>query len=77
MADLNQLQKPSRKGEPPTLASSANNLVKLPASGSNVPLQLKISPDVRRDFKSYALARDLDANELFVQVWDYYKQHHG
>ena len=77
MADLNQLQKPSRKGDPPTLASSANNLAKLPQAGTNVPLQLKISPDVRRDFKSYALARDMDANELFGQVWDYYKASHG
>lgn len=77
MADLQQLQKPSRKGEPPTLTSSANNLTKPSPTGSNVPLQLKISPEVRRDFKGYALARDMDANELFGQVWEYYKAHHG
>ena len=77
MADLKQLQKPSRKGEPPTMASSANNLSKPAQTGSNVPLQLKIAPDVRRDFKGYALARDMDANELFVQVWEYYKENHG
>ena len=77
MADLNQLQKPSRKGEPPTPVSSPNNLSKPAATGANVALQLKISPDVRRDFKGYALARDMDASELFVQVWDYYKEHQG
>jgi hypothetical protein len=77
MADLKQLQKPSRKGEPPTLASSANNLSKPAPAGSKVPLQLKISPDVRRDFKGYALARDMDASELFVQVWAFYKENHG
>ena len=77
MADLKQLQKPPRKGDPPTLASSASNLAKPPSSGSNVPLQLKLSPAMRRDFKSYAVARDLDANELFAQVWAFYKQQHG
>ena len=77
MADLRQLQKPSRKGEPPTPTSSANNLSKAATTGGNVPLQLKIAPEVRRDFKGYALARDMDASELFVRVWDYYKENQG
>ena len=77
MADLKQLQKPSRKGEPPTPASSTNNLAKPPETGEKVPFQLKVPPVVRREFKGYALARDMDASELFVQVWNYYKEHQG
>ena len=77
MADLNQIQKPSRKGEPPRPASSENNLAKPGETGAKVPIQLKIPPTVRRDFKGYAVARDLDASELFVQVWNYYKEHQG
>ncbi len=77
MADLNQLKKPSRKGEPPTLPSNANNLAKPAATGANVPLQLKVSPEIRRDFHSYAIGRDLAANALFQEVWDFYKANHG
>jgi hypothetical protein len=77
MADLNQIPKPSRKGEPPTPTSSANNLAKPAETGVKAPLQLKISPAVRREFKGYALARDMDASELFMRVWDFYKEHQG
>ena len=77
MADLKKLQKPSRKGAPPTPASSANNLAKPAETGKKVPLQLTMAPDVRREFKGYAVARDMDASELFVQVWNYYKERQG
>lgn len=76
MANLNDLIKPPKKGDPPPPSSAVNNLAK-PALSGNVPLQLKIPPDTRRDFKGHALAHDLDANELFVKVWAYYKEHHG
>lgn len=76
MANLNDLPKPPKKGDPPPSSSSVNNLAK-PALNGNVPLQLKIPPDTRRDFKSHALAHDMDANELFAKVWTYYKENHG
>jgi hypothetical protein len=75
MANI-QLQKPSRKGAPPKAAEAASNLAK-PSTGDKVPLQLKIAADLRRDFKAYALAHDRDANDLFGEVWNYYKQNHG
>ena len=77
MADLRKLQKPSRKGEPPTAASSANNLAKPAETGAKVPIQLRISPGIRREFKGYALERDMDASELFMRVWEYYKEQQG
>jgi len=76
MANLSHLSKPPKKGMPPAQTATVENLAK-PAIGGNVPLQLKILPETRRDFKSYALAHDMDANELFDKVWAYYKENHG
>ena len=76
MANISALHKPTRKGEPPKPTETVQNLAKPPA-GNKVPLQLKISPEMRRDFKTWALAHDLDANDLFEEVWAYYKDKHG
>lgn len=76
MADVSALSKPPRKGEPPKPSETRSNLVKPPA-GKKVPLQLKISPELRRDFHVYAASHDLGANELFEQVWDFYKHSHA
>ncbi|CAN5761493.1 hypothetical protein BH24DEI2_BH24DEI2_26980 [soil metagenome] len=64
------------KCAPPTPAETTTNLSK-PAGGENVPLQLKISPDLRTDFKVYALEHHITASELFEQVWAFYKEKHG
>ena len=48
-----------------------------PASGQKVPLQLKISQELRREFKAYAVERDAEVSTLFAQVWTFYKEHHG
>lgn len=79
MVDLKELKRaPARrgKGAPPPAGDAEENLTK-PASGDKVPLQLKISPELRREFKGYALERDINASVLFVQVWDYFKERHG
>jgi len=76
MANISALQRPARKGEPPKPTETVQNLAK-PPTGNKVPLQLKISPEMRRDFKTHALAHDRDANDLFEEVWNYYKEHHG
>ena len=70
-----KLKRPG-KGAPPPPAATENNLVK-PPSGKNVPLQLNIDPELRRQFKAYAAERDLDPRDLFVAVWQYYREHHG
>ena len=55
MVELASLKRPTKgKGAPPPPARTENNLVK-PASGQKVPLQLKISPELRREFKAYAV----------------------
>jgi hypothetical protein len=77
MVDMHQLKKPAnRKGTPPPHTTVSQNLVK-PASGDKVPLQLKISPELRREFRVYAAERDLEMSALFAEMWTFYKEHHG
>jgi hypothetical protein len=77
MVELTSLKRPTKgKGAPPPLAQTENNLAK-PASGQKVPLQLKISPELRREFKAYAVERDAEVSSLFAQVWAFYKEQHG
>ena len=77
MVELASLKRPTKgKGVPPPPAQTENNLAK-PAGGQKVPLQLKISPELRREFKAYAVERDAEVSMLFAQVWAFYKEHHG
>lgn len=76
MAQVNTLKKPSRKGEPPKPAHTTANLQR-PPSTEKVPLQLKLSPEIRNDFKGYAGGHGMELSQLFALVWDYYKEHHG
>ena len=49
MVELASLKRPTKgKGAPPLSTRNENNLAK-PASGQKVPLQLKISPELRRE----------------------------
>jgi hypothetical protein len=75
--DMSKLKRPSgSKGAPPLPLTPSGNLEK-PPSGQKVPLQLKISPELRREFRAYAAERDLELSELFNAVWTFYREHHG
>jgi hypothetical protein len=75
--DMSKLKRPSgSKGMPPPPFAPSGNLEK-PPSGQKVPLQLKISPELRREFRAYAAERDLELSELFNTVWAFYREHHG
>jgi hypothetical protein len=77
MVEIRSLQRPMKgKGAPPKAVETHHNLAK-PASGGKVPLQLKISPELRREFKAYAVERDSEVSALFTEVWNFYRQHHG
>ena len=77
MVDVQKLKKPAnRKGTPPPQVTVSQNLVK-PPSGEKVPLQLKISPELRREFRVYAAERDIDMSALFADMWTFYKERHG
>jgi hypothetical protein len=78
MVELASLKRPTKgKGAPPPPASQTENNLAKPASGQKVPLQLKISPELRREFKAYAVERDAEVSTLFTQVWAFYREHHG
>jgi hypothetical protein len=77
MVDVHKLKKPAnRKGTPPQQTTVSQNLVK-PPSREKVPLQLKISPELRREFRIYAAEREIDMSVLFADMWTFYKEHHG
>jgi len=76
MADVSQLSKPSRKGEPPKPTETIDNLQK-PADGRKVPMQLQLPVETLVDFKSYAAGHRTNLSTLFEKVWRYYKDHHG
>jgi len=77
MADISALNKKkvknNRLGTPPSAVEKVANLSK-PSSSEKVPIQVKISPEIRRSFRAYAAERDLELSELFVHMFDYYKQ---
>lgn len=71
-----KLRKPSRtRGlpQPPTKAEPTGNLHKAPF-GMKVPLQLKISPELRREYRAFAAERDLELSELFRAIWEHYRR---
>lgn len=74
MVDTSKLT--NRKGAPPAPVDTSANLQK-PPIGQKVPLQLKISPELRREFRTYAAERDLELSDLFRLVWSYYREHQG
>lgn len=74
--DLKNLKRPTGKGTPPAPVETNNNLAK-PPSGKTVPLQVNIDPEVKRQFRVYAAERDIDMSNLFVAMWQYYKENHG
>ena len=77
MVDTSKLKKSfGRKGTPPPPLPVGGNLHK-PSSQEKVPLQLKISPELRREFRTYAAERDMELSALFSAVWAFYKEHHG
>jgi hypothetical protein len=77
MVNVRYLKKPAnRKGSPPPQNTVSQNVVK-PPGGEKVPLQLKISPELRREFRVYAAERDIDMSVLFTDMWAFYKEQHG
>lgn len=70
------IKKPNTKGAPPAPPEAPNNTAKA-SSADMVQLHIKITPEQRRDFKAYALERDLDANQLFLMMWEAYREQNG
>lgn len=44
---------------------------------NNVPLNFRVTADLRRRFRMFAAAHDLKLNELLRRAFDAYEQRHG
>ncbi|MCB1806604.1 MAG: hypothetical protein KDJ99_16085 [Candidatus Competibacteraceae bacterium] len=75
MADIpapKNVKAKSKKGPPPPPQEVTDNLQK-PDSGDMVPLNFRVPPDFRREFKSYAVAHDMSMVELLKRAFDKYR----
>jgi hypothetical protein len=70
-----QITSPKRttKGTPPPEEKPSNNLTKT-ASGATVPLNFKVAPEFRREFKTFAAMHDISMVELLEKCFDHYKE---
>lgn len=65
----------NRKGSPddvPTLVT-----MQRPASTTKVPVQLRLTAEIAREFRVFCAARDLELSEAFVLMFESYKRSHG
>jgi len=58
---------PPRSAKPVEAADEVNN----------VPLNFRVTADLRRRFRMFAAAHDLKLNELLRRAFDEYEQRHG
>lgn len=76
MLDVKKLKRPG-KGMPPIAAAPTSNNLSKPASGQKVPLQVKITPELRREVRAYAAEHEVELSMLFANMWQYYRQNNG
>ena len=77
MVNVGKLKKPMKgKGVPPAPEATRGNLGK-PPSGSKVPMQLKLNPELVREYRIYAVEHDQELSTLFETVWRFYRKHNG
>lgn len=69
-------KKKSIKGAPLPEITASTNLTKA-APGRMVHLNFTVPSEFRKEYKNYALERDLSMIELFYETFEFYKQHKG
>lgn len=65
----------SRKGSPDDIPSLAT-LHRQPST-QKVPVQLKLTAELAREFRVFCAARDLDMSSAFALMFDEYRKAHG
>ena len=63
----------TRKGAPPMLEEPSQNLTKA-ASNDLKPLNFKVSTQLKKEFKQYALDHEITMVELFARAFEAYKK---
>lgn len=66
----------SRKGAPPPLARTIGNLDK-PEPTNLQPLNFKVPPDFKREFKTYAAQQGTTMTELLLEGFKLLKEQRG
>lgn len=74
-ADLTGLV--ATKGSAAPVADMPTCTPKAEASANNVPLNFRVSAELRRRFRMFAAAHDLKLNELLRLAFDEYEQRHN
>ncbi|MBA7495581.1 hypothetical protein ES702_06168 [subsurface metagenome] len=73
MAKISRPPKKNRKGAPPAaIEEKTNNLVKSSTS-EKVQLKFDVSPEFRKEFKTYAVDQDMSMVELLMKSFEQYK----
>ncbi len=65
----------SRKGSPDDVP--ALTTLHRPTSTTKVPVQLKLSAEVAREFRMFCVARDLELSTAFALMFDAYRKSNG
>lgn len=68
--------KTSRKGEPPALADTRENLKK-PELAKIVPLNFRVPSEFKRDFKVAAAMNNITQSELLQQAFEEWRRRYG
>ena len=66
----------SSKWTPPELHQTKANVVK-PDASQKVSLTIKLTPEQRKEYRTYAAERDLQLNQLFEEMFEAYRRSHG
>jgi len=65
-----KIAKPNRKGTPPQAEENKSNNLKKAASGEKVQLKFDVSPEFRKEFKTFALDNDMSMVELLMEGFE-------
>ena len=76
MADIKKpaAKKKATRTPPPLEAPTPNNLEK-PSKSQFVGLNLSVTPEFRKEYKTYAIDHDMTMVELLSRTFEFYKQH--
>lgn len=66
--------KPNRKGSPDDLPTTALPILQREPSTKKVPIQLKVSAELAREFRVFCASRDLDMSTAFTMMFDAYRK---
>lgn len=75
MANIPKSKKKLPRTPPPMSEAKTSNLVKEPAN-SLVGLNLSVTPEFRKTYKTFAVDSDMSMAELIRVTFDFYREHH-